>query len=219
MERHHPLVCDRTSERESFLDEGNSIVERYYCLFPFPLDYPLFPRYSSTMTTLTKTNNTLTKVGHKHEAIMQWLLENPESKLGDCAAHFGMTQTWLSIVIHSAAFQDAFAKYREDYYGEAAAGLDEKLNGLIHLAVDKLSEKMETCDDTQWIANTTDKLLGRLGYGTGGGSKINVIANGDGAVTIQTVSGEALIRADATRKRLQAIKQIEGETLRGDETA
>lgn len=172
------------------------------------------------MTTLTKTNNTLTKVGHKHEAIMQWLLENPEAKLMDCAAHFQMTQTWLSIVIHSNAFQDAFQKYREDYYSAVVADLPDKLNGLINLAVDKLSEKMETCEDPQWIANTTDKLLGRLGYGTGGGgSKINITTNGDGAVTIQTVDADVLRRAESTRKRLQNIKQIEGETLRGDETA
>ena len=167
------------------------------------------------MTTLTKTTNVLTKVGHKHEAIMQHLLEHPEQKLGEVAACFNLTQTWLSIVIHSHAFQDAFEKHREAYYGTIAEDLGPKLEGLAHLAIDKLGEQLETCNDPAWVASTADKLLGRLGFGsTGSKSNINITTGAGGSVLVQTVGGEALKRADEARRRLRQLKTIEGTVLK-----
>lgn len=140
---------------------------------------------------------------------MNWLLENPEAKLEECAARFNITQTWLSIVVHSDAFQDEFAKHRGKYYAGALNGLAEKLNGLAHMCVDKLAEKMESADDPTFILNATDKLLGRLGYG----SKSDVVIKpGDGA-TIQVVSSSILIQAEGARKRLRELKEIEGKVI------
>lgn len=163
------------------------------------------------MTTLTKTNTTLKAVGHKHEAIMQHLIEYPEQKLGEVAAHFEIGQSWLSILIHSHAFQDAFAEYRDKYYGGVADGLEEKLNGLAHLCVDRLSEKMETCDDAAYIASTTDKVLGRLGFGAKGTGNLTV--NATGPVQVTQATPAAIHAAEEARKRLQKIKEVQAEVI------
>lgn len=179
--------------------------------FPSPLDTLLPVCYYDPMTTLTNTNNTLQKVGHKHEAIMNWLLENPEAKLMECAAHFGVTQNWLSIVIHSDAFQDAFAEHREAYYAGIADGLAEKLNGLAHLCIEKLADKVEDVEDPAFLLNAADKILGRMGYGASGKAEVKVTA-GDGT-TVQVVSASALNQAEEARKKLQKLKDIEGEVI------
>jgi len=105
------------------------------------------------------------KVSHKHEEIMNFMLANPTHKLGDIARHFGMTQAWLSCVIHSEAFQARLAEKQEAIFSGTVLPLKEKLEGVAHQLLDKLEERIPTMADKE-LVNLTDNTLNRLGFGT-----------------------------------------------------
>lgn len=163
------------------------------------------------MTTIGTSNNTLAKVGHKHEAIMLWLLANPEKKLRECAEHFGVSQVWLSVIIHSKAFQDSFAEHRDEYYSGVADDLGDKLHSLAHLCVDKLADKVEDSEDPVFLAKTATDVLSRLGYGAKTNVTLNAPAGSNVSMTI--TSPEAIARAEDARRRLRQLKEIQGEVI------
>lgn len=107
------------------------------------------------------------KVSVKHEAIMDYLLANPGEKLGVVAAHFHVSQAWLSTIIHSDAFRTRMEQKQERAFDETIIPLREKVLGIAHLGVEKLGEAMENASpmsDRDFIADTTDNILKNLGY-------------------------------------------------------
>ncbi len=108
------------------------------------------------------------KLSNRHEAILQHLIANPTQKLGEVAAAFSVTPCWLSTIIHSHAFQEQLALRQDQMYDTAVVQpLGEKLHAAAHMALDEYMERMPKMSPGE-LANSTDKLLGRLGYGTGG---------------------------------------------------
>ena len=111
--------------------------------------------------------NQIQTVSIKHDAILDYLLVNPSMKLGDVAKHFGMSQPWLSVVIHSDAFQVKLAEKSDECFHSSILPLREQLMGVAQVGVTKLGEVMENASpvtDKQFIADTTDSLLKNLGY-------------------------------------------------------
>jgi len=45
--------------------------------------------------------NQIKTISPKHDAIMDALIANPAQKLGTLAGIFGVSQAWLSVIIHS----------------------------------------------------------------------------------------------------------------------
>ena len=71
-------------------------------------------------------------MSHRHMAIADWLLANPERKQRECAEAFGVSEAWISIVKNSDVFREYFAK-RRDAHDE---DLRQQLNGeLLQTAV------------------------------------------------------------------------------------
>lgn len=100
-----------------------------------------------------------------HEMILTWLILNPARTQGECAAEFGVTEAWLSTVINSDCFQARWAERR----AAMAGGVDGVLIGAARevalKSLRRLSEKVDCVEDPELLLNTTDKLLGRLGFG------------------------------------------------------
>ena len=100
-----------------------------------------------------------------HEMILTWLILNPERTQGECAAEFGVTEAWLSTIVNSDCFQARWAERR----ASMCAGADSVVLGSVRevalKGLRRLADKVETECDTEVLLNTTDKLLGRLGYG------------------------------------------------------
>jgi hypothetical protein len=111
--------------------------------------------------------NQIKTISPKHDAIMDALIASPHLKLGEIAVQFGVSQAWLSVIIHSDAFQIQLKTKQKEFFGAVVVPLREKLIGVAHLGVDKLGEVMEnasTLSDKQFIADTTDSILKNLGY-------------------------------------------------------
>lgn len=106
------------------------------------------------------------KMSHKHEDILNFLLNNPLEKMGNVAAHFGVTFSWLSTIVHSHAFQNQLRKRQDMVFDSAVlAPIEDKLGAAAQVTLDAYLEKVPMLTADQLIS-ANDKLLNRLGYGT-----------------------------------------------------
>lgn len=104
------------------------------------------------------------KLSHTHEAVMDWLVLNPDRSLRECADHFGYTQPWLSTLIHSDIFQAKLAERRLEVNARIAASIPEKLTAVADIALDKLAEKVSASEDPDFILDAADRALHRMGF-------------------------------------------------------
>lgn len=103
-------------------------------------------------------------LSHRHHAIMDWMLLNPDKKLRDCALALGYTQAWLSTVINGDAFQAEFAKRRKEIDHVIAHDIPSKMRVLADIALEKLTDEVEKTTNAGFVFETADMILGRLGY-------------------------------------------------------
>jgi hypothetical protein len=104
------------------------------------------------------------RISHKHSMIMNWMVLNPHQPLRACADHFGVTQAWLSTVIHSDVFQAEFQQKLQNIHVRCAEGIPEKLKVVADIALDKLADKIAESEDADFILDAADKALHRMGY-------------------------------------------------------
>jgi hypothetical protein len=104
------------------------------------------------------------KLSNRHTAIINFIVGNPQVKLGTVAMEFGMTQAWLSCVIHSSAFKSALAAAQVQVFEEVTLPLREKLEGVSHRAVEKLGVCVDNSQDPKFILDAADKTLKALGF-------------------------------------------------------
>lgn len=161
-------------------------------------------------------------LSHTHEAVMNWMLMNPDKSLRECADHFGYTQSWLSTLIHSDIFQVKLAERQEGIRTRIADSIPQKLRMAADVGIEKLATKLEESEDADFILDATDKLLHRLGYaparsaGTpiaqagGAGSVQNNFFISAGDLEAARTAGLAIID-----KNVSPAKVIEGEVLPG----
>ena len=103
------------------------------------------------------------------------MLSNPDLTLGECAKSFGYTQSWLSTIIHSDAFQAEFRRRRGQLDEHFALGIHRKMAEVSKKALDKLEGFLATAEadaDPRLVLDIADKTLHRQGYAP---SKGNVL--------------------------------------------
>jgi hypothetical protein len=146
----------------------------------------------------------LQDLSHRHQAIIDWLILNPDKGLGDCAAHFNYTKVWLSNIVHSDMFQAAYQEQCKARHALAVHTLVNEMGGLTALAIDKTREKLEGGQASErFLGDTLRTSLAALGYGAGNGN-----GNGNGHSTINVqVNAPTIIAA-----REKAARLLEGTT-------
>ena len=106
------------------------------------------------------------RVNHRHDAIILWLLSNPDRTLGDCAEYFGYTQAWLSRIIHSDMFQAAYRAKAEELGEATVHTIKDKLTRLAAVTLDKSIERVEHGEVTErFLGETMKTTLAAMGYG------------------------------------------------------
>lgn len=153
---------------------------------------------------------TLKRVRVKHDAIMDFMLANPVLRMREVAEHFGVSQSWLSTVVHSDAFQEQLRAKQEKLFGATVLPLREQVLGLAALAVDKLSEAVESADpegDREYVADVTEMALKAAGMGP---SKLpgTPVVQQNQQNNYYMVDAEALAEA---RERMRALQASAGE--------
>lgn len=104
------------------------------------------------------------RTSYSHEAFANWLLENPHRPLRDAAEYFEYTQSWLSTILHSDAFQELLRSKQALVEQMIIADIPAKLRATTDVALEKLSAKIEKSEDPDYLLDATDKLLHRMGY-------------------------------------------------------
>lgn len=114
------------------------------------------------------------QMSSRHEQILNYILLNPTKTYGEVAGHFGVTPAWLSVIIHSDAFQRRLSERQDEIFDcGVLQPISDKLSAAADLTIDKYLEKVPTFTADQLISST-DKLLGKLGFG----SKPNGVPSG-----------------------------------------
>ncbi len=139
---------------------------------------------------------------------MEFMLVYPEMPLKIVASEFGLTQAWLSTVVHSDAFQTRFAELRKEKKARTMLSVEDRLTGLAHQAVEKLGDMLEDSANPGFILDTTETVLDRIGFGTKSAVTVNNPAGGQ--VNVMQVTPEVLERANAARMK---VKDIQGEVV------
>lgn len=123
------------------------------------------------------------KLSVKHVEIMNHLLANPTIKLADLAKLVGMSQPWLSCVIHSEAFQAQLAIRQDQIFSGTVMPVKEKVTALAHMALDLQLERLPMMEAKE-INSVADSTLDRLGFGSRPGNQPPGAPGQNGSVNI-----------------------------------
>lgn len=138
----------------------------------------------------------ITELNHRHMAIAEYLINHPSARLHEVAAAVGMSVSWVCIVTNSELFKDYFMRRHKELANLVHIPLQDKLNGVAHLAVEKLGRAVEDSTDPNFILAAADKALGKLGYGATKAPTVQVnnntqINNSPGPAVASSVVEEA----------------------------
>jgi hypothetical protein len=87
----------------------------------------------------------LKKISYTHDAIIDAIIAAPGISQGELAKEFGYTQTWLSIMIGSDAFQNRLAERKAAMTDpKLVASINERLDGLAKRALERLADRLDS---------------------------------------------------------------------------
>jgi hypothetical protein len=104
------------------------------------------------------------RISHTHEAVINWLVLNPEKSMRECADVFGYTQAWLSTLVHSDIFQMALRERQEAVAARVTQSIPQKLRMCTEVALDKLANAIEQSEDPEFLLDAADRTLHRMGF-------------------------------------------------------
>jgi len=85
------------------------------------------------------------KVRYTHDAMIDEILMNPAVSQGELAKQFGFSQTWMSIVINSDAFQERLAERKGQLTDPSViASINERLDAIAKRSLDKIMERLDS---------------------------------------------------------------------------
>lgn len=105
------------------------------------------------------------KVSPKHEAILTFLIANPEMSRNEIARHFGVSPSWLSVVINSDVFQARLRERQDEFFSSALEPIRSKLTRLAEQSLDRLNEVVPFERDVDTLRGAAKLALEGLGFG------------------------------------------------------
>lgn len=114
----------------------------------------------------TITNRCVAKLTHRHRAIMEYMIANPEVPMADIAKLFNVTLPWLSSLVHSELFQMELSYLQDVAFSDVVVSIKDRLNNLAHTSLKRLQERLEVgavTNDT--LVDVSELALKSLGFG------------------------------------------------------
>lgn len=85
------------------------------------------------------------RVSYTHDAVIDFIIAHPEASQGHIAATFGYTQSWMSILINSDAFQARLRERKGEIVDPALlATVNDRFRGVLNRSLEKLADLLET---------------------------------------------------------------------------
>lgn len=119
------------------------------------------------------------EVSHRHEAIIDWLLANPQVKnLQVLCDRLNVSRSWLSIVMRSDAFRAEYEKRRDEYNQLHADKVQSRLYEVALKGIEKVLDALDADEvDPRFALDSVDKATNRLGFSPSSGSRPQVAIN------------------------------------------
>lgn len=135
------------------------------------------------------------KVSITHDAIIDFVITQPQSTYREIAGAFGYTPEGIGIICRS----DSFKARLEARKGELVdpiikQSVEERLTGLAHASIDILQRKLATSDDPKLALAALDASTKAAGYGARSG------AVGGGVTFVVQLPGPAATSQDWAAK-------------------
>lgn len=109
------------------------------------------------------------KVNYSHDAMIDMIIANPAASQGSIALAFGYSQSWVSQVMASDAFQARMAERKDELVDPTIrATVEDRFKGLVLRSMEILKEKLDQPSDKipDNLALRTLELASRAaGYG------------------------------------------------------
>lgn len=109
----------------------------------------------------------ISKINYTHDALIDAIIANPEMTQRQFAAVFGYTESWLSVVMNSDAFQEKLAERKEEIVNPILrASIEDRLKAVAQTSLDNILKQMTLQPADMKTATKALELSTRaLGYG------------------------------------------------------
>lgn len=108
----------------------------------------------------------LVKVNYTHDAMIDLIVASPSISQGAIAQHFGYSEGWISQIFCSDLFQKRLAERKSELVDPAIiASIEKRLEGLAHLSMNIVQEKLEATRSAALAIETLNLATKSLGYG------------------------------------------------------
>lgn len=105
----------------------------------------------------------IARVRYTHDAIIDEIIAFPSISQGELSRRFGFTQSWMSIIINSDAFQNRLAERKAEIVDpKLKASVEQRLEAVAKQSLDRLLERLDT---NQPFSNSDLIAAAKLGVG------------------------------------------------------
>lgn len=108
----------------------------------------------------------LKRIRFSHDLLVDYMISTPNATNRQLATLLGVTETWVSRVICSDAFQARLAQRKDELVDPIIQhSIEEKLKGLVDLSTEVISEKLESSRNPDLAVKALTIGVAALGYG------------------------------------------------------
>lgn len=108
----------------------------------------------------------LQRVRYSHDAVIDLMIARPDLNQGQIAKHFGYTQSWLSRIVNSDAFNARLAQRKTELVDPSLLlTIEEKFKAAVDTSLGILQEKLELTKSPDLALKVAELGTKALGYG------------------------------------------------------
>jgi hypothetical protein len=111
--------------------------------------------------------DSLRRINHRHNAVINWLLSHPDRTLRDCAEFFGYSPEWVRRLVRTDVFQRVYRERAEAAGVAAVHCVRDKIVGLADAVLDESLRRVEAGQASdRFLGDALRTTLASLGYVT-----------------------------------------------------
>lgn len=151
----------------------------------------------------------IAKLSYSHQAMVDLIVAEPWIKQKEIARRFGKTQSWISIIINSDAFQVRLAQRAAEITDPALRlTVEENFRGLMMRSLEILQEKLDKPDVSDQLALQAFALTSKA---AGYGARVDVKVEGNVTHHIEEHGNRLVNLLRRTKSAVEAGEILDGE--------
>lgn len=110
----------------------------------------------------------LVKLNHRHTALVNWLMLNPDKTLVEAASALNYTPEYVRMVVGSDMFQAVYRERCLELESAVTHTVIGQLKGTAFLAVEKLNDRLQKPHSEKFLVDASNTVFKALGFGAPG---------------------------------------------------